>query len=128
MAGNPLRWAVHLSVVLFVLLWTLPTFGLLVTSFRGRDQIATSGWWTALGASTHNAMFRAPEGEGEAQDGARFVLKGSVFEGGAGTIAGDRRASDGSAGICHARGSVNFARDAASLHHATLRGYPSSGR
>ena len=44
MAGNPLRWAVHLSVVLFVLLWTLPTFGLLVTSFRDRDQIAASGW------------------------------------------------------------------------------------
>jgi alpha-glucoside transport system permease protein len=37
-------------VVMLVLsiLWTLPTLGLLVTSFRTRDAAATTGWWTAL--------------------------------------------------------------------------------
>jgi len=86
MSNNPLRWAVHLSVVLFVLLWTLPTLGLLVTSFRDKDQITTSGWWTALGTSTQSAMFRAPEGEGEVLEGTLYTLKGTVFEGQGGQI------------------------------------------
>ena len=27
-------------------MWTIPTFGLLITSFRPRSEIRTSGWWT----------------------------------------------------------------------------------
>jgi alpha-glucoside transport system permease protein len=40
---NP--WASLFAVVL-AFLWTLPTFGLLVTSVRPQREIATSGWWT----------------------------------------------------------------------------------
>jgi alpha-glucoside transport system permease protein len=36
------------TMTIFVLLWTIPTIGLLVTSFRTRDDASTSGWWTAL--------------------------------------------------------------------------------
>ncbi|RNL62339.1 carbohydrate ABC transporter permease [Nocardioides marmoriginsengisoli] len=32
-------------MVLLCLLWTIPTLGLLVTSFRTRDAAATHGWW-----------------------------------------------------------------------------------
>jgi alpha-glucoside transport system permease protein len=33
---------------LICLLWTIPTIGLLVSSFRDRESIRTSGWWTVL--------------------------------------------------------------------------------
>jgi len=39
-------WASAIAVVIAVL-WTIPTFGLLVTSFRPRADIRKSGWWTA---------------------------------------------------------------------------------
>jgi len=42
---NP--WASFAAIVIAVL-WTIPTFGLLVTSFRPQRDITTSGWWTTL--------------------------------------------------------------------------------
>ena len=33
---------------LLALLWTVPTIGLLVTSFRTREAAASTGWWSAL--------------------------------------------------------------------------------
>lgn len=41
------RWA-SLAAVAIATLWTLPTFGLLVTSVRPQADIQTSGWWTTL--------------------------------------------------------------------------------
>ena len=38
-------WASLVALVL-AFLWTLPTFGLLITSIRPQRDIATSGWWT----------------------------------------------------------------------------------
>jgi alpha-glucoside transport system permease protein len=39
---------VHVSVVGLTLLWIVPTIGLLVSSFRPPDLVATTGWWTAF--------------------------------------------------------------------------------
>jgi alpha-glucoside transport system permease protein len=36
------------ALLLLVLIWTIPTIGLLISSFRTRLDIATSGWWTIL--------------------------------------------------------------------------------
>jgi alpha-glucoside transport system permease protein len=33
-------------VILLTILWTVPTFGLFVASFRPSGQLSTSGWWT----------------------------------------------------------------------------------
>jgi alpha-glucoside transport system permease protein len=33
------------TLLLLILIWTIPTFGLLVSSFRTRLNIQTSGWW-----------------------------------------------------------------------------------
>jgi alpha-glucoside transport system permease protein len=36
------------TVWTITILWTIPTFGLLVTSFRTGDEIYASGWWSAF--------------------------------------------------------------------------------
>ncbi len=42
------RSFLHISLFLIAVLWLVPSFGLLVTSFRTRPDIASSGWWTAF--------------------------------------------------------------------------------
>jgi alpha-glucoside transport system permease protein len=36
------------SLLLIVIIWSIPTFGLLISSFRTRFDIQTSGWWKIL--------------------------------------------------------------------------------
>ncbi len=38
-------WA-SIAAVLIAILWTVPTVGLLITSFRPESDITSSGWWT----------------------------------------------------------------------------------
>jgi alpha-glucoside transport system permease protein len=40
-------WA-SLAAIIIAVLWTVPTIGLLVTSFRKQRAINTSGWWTSF--------------------------------------------------------------------------------
>ncbi|NHI17821.1 carbohydrate ABC transporter permease [Microbacterium excoecariae] len=40
-------WATVAALVIAVI-WTIPTFGILVSSFRPRTEIQTTGWWTAF--------------------------------------------------------------------------------
>ncbi len=83
---SPLTWAVHLSVLFLVVLWTLPTAGLFISAIRDKDQIVASGWWTALSTSTQNAIYRAPGPEKQVEENGTFVISGNVFEGGQGTV------------------------------------------
>src|SRR3990170_5142011 len=43
-SGAPLR----IAIITIALLWTIPTIGLLITSFRPPDDINSSGWWTVF--------------------------------------------------------------------------------
>jgi alpha-glucoside transport system permease protein len=36
------------SLLLLVIIWSIPTLGLLISSFRNRFDIQTSGWWNVL--------------------------------------------------------------------------------
>ena len=76
---SSLTWAVHISVVVLVLLWLFPTLGLFVSSFRTADQIASSGWWSALTASEQNITLRAGAPDTAVQDGTVYVIEGNLF-------------------------------------------------
>ena len=43
------RVAINLFVLFLIIIWTLPTLGLFITSFRSKEAIQTSGWWTVFG-------------------------------------------------------------------------------
>ncbi len=46
--GRPRSPVSIITMAFLVLLWTVPTLGLLVTSFRNRTDASESGWWTIL--------------------------------------------------------------------------------
>jgi len=37
---------IHIAIVMISVIWTLPTVGLLISSFRQRDAMLKTGWWT----------------------------------------------------------------------------------
>ncbi len=76
-----LMWAVHLSVIALVLLWVVPTFGLLVSSFRTGDQITGSGWWQSLSTQESQMSPIRVAGDEVEKDG-KFVIEGNLFAGG----------------------------------------------
>jgi len=42
------RIPLHVVVIGMVVLWLIPALGLFVTSFRSREAVRVSGWWTVL--------------------------------------------------------------------------------
>ncbi len=42
------RTPLHITILVFALIWLIPTLGLLITSVRSSSSIAGSGWWTVL--------------------------------------------------------------------------------
>src|SRR5437879_5986689 len=42
------RTPVHIFLGIVAVIWLAPTIGLLVTSFRPRSDIQSSGWWDVL--------------------------------------------------------------------------------
>ena len=75
------RILANIGLLLIVLLWTLPTFGLLVSSFRDKDQLAVSGWWTALTTSQVSAASTLGTADDQVREGDRYVIRGTVFDG-----------------------------------------------
>ncbi len=73
-----LAWVTNISVVLLVILWLVPTVGLLVSSFRDRDQIAVSAWWKSPFPVEQNFAVKANLDAVENSDGL-FVIEGNIF-------------------------------------------------
>jgi len=74
-----LTWLLNIAVFLLVLLWTIPTIGLLVSSFRDAQQLQTSGWWTSLTPQQESYAARTGTPDTAVQDGGMYVLDGNVF-------------------------------------------------
>lgn len=71
--------AAQLALLLLVVIWTVPTAGLLISSVRDKSQLTISGWWTALTMSQGSGASTLPtSAEQVAEDGV-YVLRGSVF-------------------------------------------------
>lgn len=87
-AGQKARlvWAIHISVALLVLLWTIPTFGLFISSFRDATQIASSGWWQALFATEQNVIYRSANSEAQIQVNGTYQISGNIFAGKPGQV------------------------------------------
>lgn len=80
MAGqkSSLTWVVNISAFLLVLLWTIPTLGLFVSSFRDRDQISSSGWWESFSGTDQTGFIRSGT-EAQQIDGM-YVIEGTVLK------------------------------------------------
>jgi alpha-glucoside transport system permease protein len=76
---STLVWVVNLAAAVLVVLWTIPTLGLLVTSFRTGDQIATSGWWKAPFASEQTGFVRSGTAADQVPDGDGYAITGNVL-------------------------------------------------
>lgn len=77
---TPGQLMVHLGLLLLVILWILPTVGLLVSSFRDKDQLAATGWWTALSTSVQNGQGRTGTSEQLVETGGKFVIAGNLLD------------------------------------------------
>ena len=51
-SGRIVKWTaktpVHIALIAIAVVWLVPTVGLLITSFRPRPDIASSGWWETV--------------------------------------------------------------------------------
>ena len=60
-------------LLFLVLLWILPTVGLLVSSFRDKDQLAITGWWTALSTTERGEFRRTGTKDKQVQQGEKYL-------------------------------------------------------
>ena len=69
----------QLLLLLFVIIWITPTFGLFVSSFRDKDHLAISGWWTALTTTEVNEIHRTNGKEKQIKENGYYVIKDNLF-------------------------------------------------
>jgi alpha-glucoside transport system permease protein len=73
------RFGVHAAVLVFVVIWTIPTLGILVSSLRDKDQIVASGWWNSFFSSSQTEAGRLPAASAQVEKDGKYVLEGNIF-------------------------------------------------
>lgn len=54
---GPTRWPIYLTISVIVVMWSIPSLGLLINSFREPSSIRRSGWWTVFGDFFNSATW-----------------------------------------------------------------------
>ncbi len=67
-------------LLVFVIVWILPTFGLFISSLRDKDLLANSGWWTSLVTNEINEIYRTGKQESQFQKDNFYQIKGNFFD------------------------------------------------
>ena len=71
----------HVIVILTMIIWIVPTLGLLVTSLRPPEAVRSSGWWTVFGAQTVGGPYAQYCAGCHGADGAAILqADGRTFE------------------------------------------------
>jgi alpha-glucoside transport system permease protein len=73
------RFGVHIAVLVFVVIWTIPTLGILVSSLRDKDQIVAAGWWNSFASSSQSEAGRLPAASAQTQKDGKYVIEGNIF-------------------------------------------------
>ncbi len=70
----------QLLLLIFVIVWIIPTFGLFVSSFRDKDLLAISGWWTSLITTQINEIYRTENMDSQIKEDGIYIIKENLFE------------------------------------------------
>ncbi|MFT6658183.1 MAG: alpha-glucoside transport system permease protein [Maritalea sp.] len=73
------KLATHIALLLLVIVWTLPTAGLLVSSIRDKDQLTVSGWWSALTTTERTGGGRTLAADAQIVENGKFVILGNLL-------------------------------------------------
>ena len=70
----------QLLLLLFVIAWIVPTFGLFISSLRDKDVLAISGWWTSFTTTEVNEIYRTKGKEDQIKEGDYYFIKSNLFD------------------------------------------------
>ena len=70
----------QLLLLMFVIVWLAPTFGLFISSFRDKDHLAISGWWTSLMTTEINEIHRTNGKDKQIKENGYYVIKDNIFD------------------------------------------------
>ena len=74
------KFLAHFFLLIIVLIWVIPTFGLLISSLRDKDQVALTGWWTALKHNEFNEIVRTEKSATQFKEDNKFVITGNLLK------------------------------------------------
>jgi alpha-glucoside transport system permease protein len=69
----------QLLLLLFVIVWIAPSFGLLISSLRDKDVLAISGWWTSFINTEVNEIHRTLGMDSQYEKNGYYYIEDNLF-------------------------------------------------